>query len=266
MCQHLTDFLWIGVDRVCNERHSLCVARVLHALGNNLRKLKKYYEDLPYKPGLGNAVNLRHFFPSVDTYYDSVHDTDVQFEYIRALEPEPACITFLAQTRSSTDPKLVVMKFVECYGESVHRFLEKHNLAPQLFYFGRVSKSGAPSYRSLCMVVMEYLEGKTVAQLQDETSISKTELTTQLETIIKLLDADDFVFGDLRGPNVMILRGEKVKLIDFDWAGKVGDVKYPNFLSSNIKWPPGAEGGKLIDPQHNFDMIPNVVNLLGPRF
>jgi len=267
VCQHLTDLIWVGFDSVLNERHTVRVARILHALGRNVRKLKEYYEHLSSSQlDLTNDINPRHFFPSVNTYYDSKQDTHVEFDYIRPLEADPACITFLARTRSETDSRSIVVKFVERYGEFVHRLLADHDFAPQLFYFGRVSKSGTPSYRSLRMVVMEYLQGPTVAQLLADPSLNysirilDSELIAGLETIIKLLHTHNYVYGDLRGPNVMITPEKNIKLIDFDWAGKVGDVKYPNFLSPKIGWPAGAEGGKPITAQHDLDMIPNVVN------
>ena len=113
------------------------------------------------------------------------------------------------------------------------------------------------------MVVMEYLQGSTVAQLladQHSLHILDSELISGLETIIKLLHAHNFVYGDLRGPNVMITPEKNIKLIDFDWAGKLGDVKHPNFLSPKIRWPTGAVAGQPITAQHDLDMILNVVN------
>jgi serine/threonine protein kinase len=268
VCQHLTDLIWIGFDSVLNERHTVRVARILHALGRNLRKLKEYYQRLSSSQlNLTNDIRVsRHFFPSVNTYYDSKQDTNVEFDYIRPLETDPACITFLARTRSETDSRFIVVKFVERYGEPVHRLLAEHDFAPQLFYFGRVSESGTPSYRSLRMVVMEYLQGSTVAQLladpsrNHSTHILDLELIAGLERIIKFLHSHNYVYGDLRGPNIMITLEKNIKLIDFDWAGKVGHVKYPNFLSPKIGWPPGAEGGKPITAQHDLEMIPNVIN------
>ena len=272
VCQHLTDLIWIGFDSVLNERHTVRVARILHALGRNLGKLKKYYELLS-SPSSSSQLNLtksirdsRHFFPSVNTYYDSKQDTNVKFDYIRPLETDPACITFLAQTCSKTDSRLIVVKFIEWYGEPAHRLLAEHDFAPQLFYFGRVSKSGTPSYRSLRMVVMEYLQGSTVAQLLADpsrnhpTHILDLELIAELERIIKFLHSHDYVYGDLRGPNIMITLEKNIKLIDFDWAGKVGHVKYSNFLSPKIGWPAGAERGKPITAQHDLEMTPNVIN------
>ena len=53
--------------------------------------------------------------------------------------------------------------------------------------------------------------------------------------IQKLHDAQ-LVFRDLRGPNVM-LSAVGVFLIDFDWAGRVNEVRYP----LNLSWAKGAE-------------------------
>ncbi|GJJ11204.1 hypothetical protein Clacol_005436 [Clathrus columnatus] len=63
----------------------------------------------------------------------------VRFEYLRPLEPEESlCVTFLAKqlTSESTDDKLIVVKFVERYGEQAHRLLAAEKLAPELFYLG----------------------------------------------------------------------------------------------------------------------------------
>jgi serine/threonine protein kinase len=118
------------------------------------------------------------------------------------------------------------------------------------------------------MVVMEYIDGNTIAQIQAKPSKSlgllDTELVAALETIMKLLHTRGFVYGDLRGPNVMVTPEKKIKLINFDWAGKAGYMKYPNFLSPQIPWPAGVGRGKPITAQHDLDMIPNILNLLRP--
>ena len=35
--------------------------------------------------------------------------------------------------------------------------------------------------------------------------------------------------------------GDNVFLIDFDWAGKAGEARYPRNLSSGVTWPGKAE-------------------------
>jgi len=38
-----------------------------------------------------------------------------------------------------------------------------------------------------------------------------------------------------------------LKLVDFDWCGKEGEVRYPTNISSEIEWPEGVEGeGKIM--------------------
>ena len=61
------------------------------------------------------------------------------------------------------------------------------------------------------------------------------------EEAIKMLHDAGLVFGDLRAPNIMF-SGDDVFIIDFDWAGKVGEMRYPRHLSS-VMWP--EEAGKL---------------------
>ena len=55
----------------------------------------------------------------------------------------------------------------------------------------------------------------------------------QVEGAIRKLHENRFVFGDLRAPNVLFSKG-KVFLIDFDWAGKIGEARYP--LASRHTW------------------------------
>ena len=62
------------------------------------------------------------------------------------------------------------------------------------------------------------------------------------------------MFGDLRTPNIMVM-AETIKLIDFDWAGRAGQVTYPLALSSGIPWPDSVAGGALITKEHDFCMI-----------
>ena len=45
-------------------------------------------------------------------------------------------------------------------------------------------------------------------------------------------------------------------LVDFDWAGKEGEVHYPmNVNRSDIKRPDGARDGQLIKKEHDLEML-----------
>lgn len=48
----------------------------------------------------------------------------------------------------------------------------------------------------------------------------------ELQVLIRSFHDKNFVHGDLRCPNI-ICDGEKVMIVDFNWAGKEGEVSYP---------------------------------------
>jgi hypothetical protein len=54
-----------------------------------------------------------------------------------------------------------------------------------------------------------------------------------------LLYNEDIIFGDLRSNNILYVASEhRVILVDFDWAGKNGECRYPVTLN------PGERGSK----------------------
>ena len=58
------------------------------------------------------------------------------------------------------------------------------------------------------------------------------------------------VHGDLRAPNVHLDSGGKLIVYDFDWAGKTGEVMYPDVLNPTERWALGAEVGARITTKH----------------
>ncbi|OJT12906.1 hypothetical protein TRAPUB_10537 [Trametes pubescens] len=47
----------------------------------------------------------------------------------------------------------------------------------------------------------------------------------------------------------------RTKLIDFDWAGRAGVVRYPLHLSEGIRWAPGVVDYALITQEHDLYML-----------
>lgn len=42
-------------------------------------------------------------------------------------------------------------------------------------------------------------------------------------------------------------------MVDLEWAGKMGEAKYPIFMNqTNIDWPPGAGDNEPITKEHDF--------------
>ena len=252
--QRLTDFIWVGLDSVLNETHFKQVARVFYALRTSLEKLRSYYENL--KP-TANPPAPSRYFPCFTTY--PYKGKLVQFEYVGFLEDGLDCTTLRARTCAHPAQDIVV-KFVDHYGERAHRLLAEHGLAPTLFYCGSLclDKPEEPSYHSLSMVVMDYIDGDTLASAKKEKRLD--EKTTQIvrsEVLraIEILHLNGLVFGDLRSPNVMITKANEVNLIDFNWAGEEGQAKYPSLISSDIKWAAGVEALGVIEKGHDMEML-----------
>ncbi|KAJ7084023.1 hypothetical protein B0H15DRAFT_404271 [Mycena belliarum] len=247
--QRLTDFMWIGNGAVLNDSACRRIARVMYSLTRSLVHLREYYAALPST----NVPDPSRFFPYAKSFLSS--GMPVHFDYVKALERDSGCVTFLCRTVEDT-PRTVVVKFTEPYCPEAHKLLAAKGMAPELLYCGVVDHShDAPSYQPLKMIVMEYIHGITAAQLQDNLP---DDFAAQLSEIITVLHTGGYVFGDLRLPNVMVAK-KRVKLIDFDWAGKVGLAKYPIHLARNIVWPKGATALGQIEKAHDLDMLHRLV-------
>ncbi|KZT06283.1 uncharacterized protein LAESUDRAFT_628715, partial [Laetiporus sulphureus 93-53] len=131
----------------------------------------------------------------------------------------------------------VVVKLVnDSYGEEVHQLLARHNLAPALYGYAR--PEGAPA-----AYVMEYLDEnwRSLFDLlrRDSSRPFHQAIYASLQRALDLLKEENLVHGDLRSNNIMvrITDGEpQIKIIDYDWAGKAGQVRYPAARNESLDW------------------------------
>ena len=234
------------------------LARVFGSLRLAIGALDGYYGRVSEDPNIPTLVlNEPHprFFPHPTRFKEYRAEADAElkwteFEYIDSPCAGLTDVTFIAKVKSS-DRKLVI-KFVEQYGVEAHQLLADAGMAPRLLYCGLLdgkcdvrnagsrtrvnTTSGGLHACPVDMVVMEYIEGDTV----DKIAVLPKDIREKTEKAIQKLHDGQFVFGDLRGPNVMVSE-DKVFLIDFDWAGKVNEARYPLNLSRSVKWPKEAE-------------------------
>ncbi|KAJ2912118.1 hypothetical protein MD484_g8294, partial [Candolleomyces efflorescens] len=247
--QRLTDYLWLGHSRVIDETRAVSIARVFSALGRAVRRLDRFYEtlSLPSNPS-------DRFFPLTRSYIDPQDpEKCIQFSYVAPLKGEdPSCVAYLART---TDDNAIVIKFVERYGVEAHTLLAAHNLAPPLLYYGKIwpqhDRDGCAPRK---MVVMDYIDGEPV----DKNGVSEVACVAVLKAV-RLLHEHGYVHGDIRWPNILIPEGEgdeegRVMLLDFDWAGREGEVRYPHRLSRGL-WVEGVDDGELIRREHDLGMV-----------
>ncbi|KAI3612074.1 proteinkinasesubdomain-containingproteinPKL/ccin9 [Moniliophthora roreri] len=248
----LTDYIWLGNSRAIDDDHAFRVARVFNALRLSMHRLRKYYETLspPEDP------NSR-FFPLATSYVTDENGVSnmAHFRYIRPLKgSDPSCVAFLASDVDDKD-RLLVVKFVERYGEGAHRLLMAQRMAPRLLYCGEVWQDGPERHGCLPrkMVVMEYMPGRTAL---DGVSVSVRQT---VRDALGVLHGLGFVHGDIRRPNILIAdgdgdEGKRTMILDFDWAGKEGEARYPLHLS-DIRWPDGVEDYALIEKEHDCRMV-----------
>ena len=249
--QRLTDYVWVGLDSVLYESHLTHIARIFYALKTNLERLKLYYEKV--QPTGDFPVGSR-YFPSITAYRHG--DKVITFKYVGFLENCPDCITLRARTNTEPTQDIVV-KFVDRYGEKAHRLLAAEGLAPKVLFFGSPHlEDEQPSYRSISMVVMEFIDGVTLDKAKPSLNKETTEIVRfEVEKALKVLHSEGLVFGDLRSPNIMVTKAKQVKLIDFDWAGVEGQTKYPFLISQVIDWPEGVKPLAVLQRSHDLVMF-----------
>ncbi|KIJ62128.1 hypothetical protein HYDPIDRAFT_176673 [Hydnomerulius pinastri MD-312] len=261
--QRLTDFLWIPARSTHDDEHSIRIARVLYALKESIKLLDSWYKTMfqttqPYD--LSHPAPHPRFFPSPNTYISD--DIPTEFAYQRPLEHSDSCVTYLARTIGS-NPIDIVVKFVTRYGADAHREMATKGFAPKLLYHGNINiDADMPSYGTLRMVVMEYVEGLTFADAVQQRKIPE-RFKSDLQQAITQLHTAGFVFGDLRQPNIIVTPQKSVvaQLIDFDWAGRDGDVMYPVAISTSIPWPAGVKGLNTIRKQDDLTMLNSLMSL-----
>ncbi|PIL29567.1 hypothetical protein GSI_08203 [Ganoderma sinense ZZ0214-1] len=93
------------------------------------------------------------------------------------------------------------------------------------------------------LVLMETLAGATLEQLlasPDPAAVSEADLA-DVRTAVAVLHRHGFVHGDIRPSNVLVQRPApesdgpaRAFLLDFDWAGRAGEARYPWALDERL--------------------------------
>ena len=256
--QHFTGWMFIGEDRTtgldqANDLGSPGVdrlAQVFDCLALAVQRLREWYQGLNSR-----GRHFVRFFPWIDSYPSN--GQVIKFNYIKGLQQHESCMTFLAQkVVDGKKEELVVVKFVDSYGREVHEFMADQGLAPRLIYFGSLTdRFPEHNFQGLSMVVMEHLVGDTLEAKYLDCALP-SDVRGSIAQAIETLEKAGFVHGDLRRPNVMIDGEGKVKIIDFDWAGREMEVQYPLRLTSSL-FPKnqGVEGRKEIRSAHDKLMV-----------
>ena len=131
----------------------------------------------------------------------------------------------------------IVVKFARSYGEDVHRFLADLGLAPQLLTCTRLAGGWYA-------VVMEKVIGLPLQYTVDR------QVKESFQEAVRRMHEEGYVHGDLRPQNVLVFEG-KVRILDFDWAGRCGVARYPKELNMSSGWHGDVQPGGHIDKDHD---------------
>lgn len=148
--------------------------------------------------------------------------------------------------------KQICIKFVRRYGQDVHLWCAKEGFAPHLIAFEKL-------LGDWYMVVMDFLDISwrpiSAAERKDDGA-----LEGKIRDALVKLHQHHMVHGDVRDTNIMVRdsgRELEFMLIDFDWAGELGTVKYPRLVNKapELGRPTDVEDGELINAEHDLVML-----------
>jgi serine/threonine protein kinase len=164
------------------------------------------------------------------------------FEYVSQLDKDK--LVFLATVGGNK----ICVKFIRQYSKEAHLKCSSLGFAPAL-------RGHDPLPGGWYMVVMDFIDYE-FHELAD--SPVKASYEDEVREKVARLHQAGFVHGDIRTTNIMVKKSGSpgFLLVDFDWAGVIGEVRYPmNVNDVDIKRPYNAHDGELILAQHDMEMI-----------
>lgn len=232
-------------ERVAGER-AVCSLRLA------VQRLRDFYKvSRPFAQQPSNAPP-QSCYPFRNYYH--VGERKYEFVYMEAVENKRV---FRAHLRGSEETKLYI-KFTQRYSEAAHRAAYQAKLTPELIAIEDV-------YEWKIVVVADISSDYVLFWNLDSQS-DRAKARNRASVVVKAIHQLGFVHGDVRDVNIMVRRGdtEDVKIIDWDWAGVLGETTYPyNMNKTTVVRPEGVERGGKIQPEHDLSMVHNLRLLPG---
>ncbi|KAG8946281.1 hypothetical protein FRC04_011911 [Tulasnella sp. 424] len=226
------------------------IAKVMAALRDSLNDLANFYRSL--------KTAKKEQPTSFSPFFRSYNGFTLTYTSRNLLSNRIGRAMFNAKVKGPNEEQEtpVKVKFTPRYCEDAHTLLAKERLAPQLLHCGKLENGWN-------VVVMEYIAG-----LDLESSNTTTIPPRAIEDVKKAVDMlhdKNWVFGDLRRPNVMLCDRDRdppgvgteqgAMLVDFDWAGEDGKGMYPPALNGRIQWPEGVVNCGIMRKEHDVAML-----------
>ncbi|KAJ2914043.1 hypothetical protein MD484_g6368, partial [Candolleomyces efflorescens] len=225
-----------------SSQNAVRLARVFKALSSCRPELQSYYDEVLPSPDISRSLKLSALYPNPTFISDDVKPPSLVYRQFMTRNGKPtsdiprlgnSITAMYIATLGDTDQEVIV-KFTARYNKEAHSLLANAGFAPKLHFCERI-------VGNLHMVVMDRVEGKTIFQLHVEQKGIPTGVARQVEEALSIIHEAGIVFGDLRETNIIYTRadgsaGGGVSLVDFDWADKDGEGRYPATLNMEGLW------------------------------
>ncbi|KAK7437510.1 hypothetical protein VKT23_018582 [Stygiomarasmius scandens] len=248
------------------DNQVLKFAKALKALQNAFRGLNDFYRILAVSPASPDGSQL---FPRPTLLSDT--EKEIQLRFLHRIRFTGGPYEFGTDEKStkccrgvygalyeppSGDEVKVIVKFAERYNVHAHQLLAGAGLAPKLYRHASL-KGGH------IMLVMEHVEGQMAAQLWLKNGRLPQSVYTDIDKAIQLLHREGIVHGDLRLQNIMVRKDADENewhalVIDFEWAGRDGVVRYPASLTKLEVWAADVGAYRKITKAHDLHMLDQV--------
>lgn len=189
-------------------------ARYFGAAKKAVLKLKEYYSE----GQLVVSKQLDRTFP-FPTEYVPLGDSNTRpFKYQNQLSSDKLLFCGLA------GDDVICIKFTRRYSKDAHLKCASLGFAPTLRGFESLPGGWF-------MAVMDLL-GDDYQLLSERRD--RAQFCEEIQTKVSDLHQAGFVHGDIRPTNVMVKKSGPpgVMLLDFDWAGVIGEARYPMNVSA----------------------------------
>ncbi|KAF8833241.1 hypothetical protein BDN67DRAFT_792596, partial [Paxillus ammoniavirescens] len=240
-----------------DTHNQITAGRHVMAFRKAVRSLTQFYLQLVGEsastlspPTLSSPERRPTLFPHCTSFTSLDDGSQKRFRYKE--QPHDDKLVFFGTLLEDTEVAICI-KFVRRYSREAHSLCASLGFAPKLRGFEQVPGGWF-------MVVMDKLVGyKLLADLCDSPDSHPPESVFEaISDQLKHLHLGGFVHGDIRDTNIMLKEDDQKQfmIIDFDWAGKIGKVRYPPYVNGTNIWrPEGAHDGELIQAGHDDAML-----------
>ncbi|KAH0830118.1 hypothetical protein J3R83DRAFT_1456 [Lanmaoa asiatica] len=197
-----------GADRLALYAAFTAASVLLARIREDAARL--VFEHLP-------EIQGSRILPCISSLARPHSSTRIKFKILFRIFRDKAIDRQLYLSRTN-DNKDILVKFSSRYSFDLHTFCANRGCAPALLGFEKLPGG-------FFGIAMEFVE--SACQITQSPYVEKhREWMKQLRELVQSFHDQNLVHGDLRGPNI-ICDGNRIMIIDFDWAGTMGEVSYP---------------------------------------